>query len=1035
MRARLTESRNDSGVAVTHPESRMASQLLIGLMATAMLLMALFAVAFAPGKAAAAVDPTGCTANLTYDPTIRTFEEVTGKQLGAGGTGTSSRSSTATLYQYLDAVVADTATNPRVRVIKQSLGTTELGRDFPMVIVGTPENIANLDAGRNDAAFWRGVRNGDISSTEALGQIDKRPAFGFITGTPHGTEPAGGDAIMRMLYELSARTDCANMRRLSALDHFLMPARNPDGRDNSVRTSAWTFDHNRDAGTRTQSESKIAFEGSNPYPSVYYIDAHQQSSGYFFPPNEDPVHAEISSASLDLINDTIGVALQDKFNDQSHAYRNYYSYDLFAPIYGDSVPSLMWGGAGMTFEKGTNELYSKQVYDHYLAMDETVNVVTRDKQRIMTEWVLQWEEAEAQGERCELEQNTLVSPLHIDDPIVSQPDVDVCGYYYLPDNHPGDTAKFLRELQEVDVEVYSLDEPTVVDGAHEIGPDGEADGVTLPAGTLWIPLAQTQKHWIQAVLGEDPFVPFYFFYDSGQWSYSHTWGMSGGNGLLRKPMPNSAPMTLVDEVHFGGVTNPTKPVLAFKTDSSEGLALAVDLLSEGVTVHRGKDAFTAGGRSFPTGTALVDASTLGGTDIAALAADRDSPVTGLDNYPVAHYDLGGVPKIGVYTNNAAVPATPISDIQGQCTNSAYCLPLFGLTQKLGFAPSNNSDPRTPIIIPVTSTDINSSATWLKDQGFTAFYSSSNITNATALLNLQDFVNDGGNFVGYGSSMLTSARSAGMTNVNSQATNTAPFNDQCPISSSSLQTPGANFPVEISTETPVGWGFDNGGSMFRNNAGLVINPATLPGNGTTIPDAQVVYQYPDPLVSYGYTCNATGTGELAGRPSLVTQEFGAGSVTVLEQDPYYRSWLPQQERVALNAMIVPNGPELAATLPAAPSSDKVVEAADTPIAEKNLRDVKVRKAIVTYDKTKTLRIGVQKGKNNRKAKVLRKAIAKKVPKKVKKKAKWVKTKKRVSFTLKKGKALDHEVMPVWVHKVEDFLANRKVRASVWEVTKE
>lgn len=989
----------------------------------------------APSVAEAAVDPDECTPTVSYDPSIRTFQQVTGKQLGAGGTGTSSRSDTATLYQYLDAVVADTTNNPRVKVIKKSLGTTELGRDFPMVIVGTPENIDNLDAGRNDAAFWRGVRNGDIPPAAALTQIDKRPAFGFITGTPHGTEAAGGDAIMRMLYELTARTDCANLRRLEALDHFLIPTRNPDGRDNNVRTSAWAFDHNRDVGTRTQSESKIAFFGSNPYPSVYYIDAHQQSSGYFFPPNEDPVHAEISSASLDLINKTIGPAIQKKFNDQSLAYRNYNTYDLFAPIYGDSVPSLMWGGAGMTFEKGTNELYSKQVYDHYLAMDETVNVVTRDKKRIMTEWIKQWEEAKEEGENCELEQNELVSPLHVNDPIVQQPDVAVCGYYYLPDNHDGDVAELLRELQQVDVKVYELTEDTTVNGAHEIGPDGEMDGYTLPAGTLYIPMGQTQKHWIQAVLGEDPFVPFYFFYDSGQWSYSHTWGMSGGNGLLREPMPEGTPMQLVDDVHFGGITDANKPVIAFKTDSSKGLALAVDLMAKGVTVYRGKDAFTSGGRSFPTGTAMVDASTLGSVDIEELAEHRDSPLTGLDSYPVAHYDMGDIPKIGVYTGTATVPGTPISTPQGQCSSTTYCYPLFGLTQKLDFAPKTNTDTDPKIVFPVTSTDLGSSSTWLKDNGFTAFYASSSITNTTALSDLLDFVNNGGNYVGFGTGMVSTARSAGLTNVNSVATNAAPFNNSCPINSASLQTPGANFPVEIDTSTPLGWGFDNGGSYFRNTAGLVFNPSTLAGSGP-IPDAKAVYTYPTPMVSYGYTCNATGPGQLEGRPALVYQEFGNGSVSIFEQDPYYRSWLPQQERAALNALLVPNGPELAATLPAAPGAVKVVAPADKPVPASSEPKVALRSAVVSYDPNRTLEISVAGGKKSRKAKVLVKAVRKAgIPKKTSKKIKWIKGRKKTGIRIRNGRALDHETMPLWMHRIENYMAKRKVRASVWEVTRQ
>ncbi len=45
--------------------------------------------------------------------------------------------------------------------------------------------------------------------------------------TPHGSEPAAGEAISRVLYELTARTDCANVQRLEALDNFLMPVTQP----------------------------------------------------------------------------------------------------------------------------------------------------------------------------------------------------------------------------------------------------------------------------------------------------------------------------------------------------------------------------------------------------------------------------------------------------------------------------------------------------------------------------------------------------------------------------------------------------------------------------------------------------------------------------------------------------------------------------------------------------------------------------------------------------------------------------------------
>ena len=38
------------------------------------------------------------------------------------------------------------------------------------------------------------------------------------------------------MYELLARTDCENARRLKNLDVFYQPVRNPDGRDGVTRT-------------------------------------------------------------------------------------------------------------------------------------------------------------------------------------------------------------------------------------------------------------------------------------------------------------------------------------------------------------------------------------------------------------------------------------------------------------------------------------------------------------------------------------------------------------------------------------------------------------------------------------------------------------------------------------------------------------------------------------------------------------------------------------------------------------------------------
>ena len=158
---------------------------------------------------------------------------------------------------------------------------------------------------------------------------------------------------------------------------FIQPVTAPDDRDHNVRTLAWGFDPNRDRGVAAMPENRALLTSTATYPGLFFIDAHQQSSGYFFPPNEDAALNEISHFALDLINDVIGPGIQQSFNDQSGQYRNYNTYDLFVPEYGDTVPALIMGSAGMTYEKGTNESYGKQVYDHYLAMDTTVNEIAR----------------------------------------------------------------------------------------------------------------------------------------------------------------------------------------------------------------------------------------------------------------------------------------------------------------------------------------------------------------------------------------------------------------------------------------------------------------------------------------------------------------------------------------------------------------------------------------------------------------------------------------------------------------------------------
>jgi hypothetical protein len=980
------------------------------------LALAALGILAAAAPAAAYVDPPGCTQEVQYDAGVPTFEQVVGVPLGAGGTGSTSRRLTADIYKYFDVMVDYTADHARVKVIRKSFGTSVLGQDLRFYVVSSRENIDNLDDGRRDGPFWEGIKDGSVSEADGLAAVHTRPALGWITATPHGGEAAAAEAISRMLYELTARTDCWNLRRLDAMDLFLMPVRNPDGRDappGGVRTSSWAFDHNRDFGTQNQVENGAFLPLLKRYPGLFFIDAHQQATGYFVPPNEDPVHHEVSGFSLDFIQNKIGPALQQKFNDQSSSYRNYNTYDLFVPEYGDSVPSLLSGAAGMTFEKGTSEVYGKQVYDHYLAIDETVNVTVRDKASILADWTAQWQEAVDQGAACELQPNKLVSPLR---PTIEREvpaDLRICGYFYRPDNHAGDAAELIRHMQRQGVHVYRFDAAAALQGVHEFGEDG-SPGRTLPAGTLYMPMNQPLKHWIQAVLGEDPYQPLNLFYDVAQWSYSLQRGQSG-NGYLTQ-QPAGVPMTAIADPAFGSAPAAAHPVYAFDTDSMRGLALVTELLDAGVTVYRGRDPFDAAGKHFETGAALVDGSSLtaAGVDLAALAAKRQTPVSGLADYPVARYEMTE-PKIGLYTGGATEPNNPLrpaagSTHPGHCgvptsaVNTTYCQALFTLTQKIDLPPS--------MVSPISSGDL--AAGKLLTDGYTALINpSSAITlpaGATALQALQAWVNQGGRYVGQLTGGTTTARNAGLTTLNTSAI-------------AGLSTPGSFFSATFDTTNPVAWGFDNGGFIYREStADPVYDTATLAGNGTSIPQADAAVGYADPLKSFGFAGNALGPGQLPGRPAVVDQPFGAGHAVLFGFDSFYRAWRESDERLVLNAVLYPDGPVQGASARRAPAP--AAAAAPEPLPRGALPAVRERSVAAVDRSERHVKIKVAR----RDGPKLRRAVkAAKLPKQLRRKIHWRTTRRAVTLVVRRTRTQSNEhERSAWVGRITSRLKRQDVR---------
>jgi hypothetical protein len=471
-------------------------------------------------------------------------------------------------------------------------------------------------------------------------------------------------------------------------------------------------------------------------------------------------------------------------------------------------------------------------------------------------------------------------------------------------------------------------------------------------------------------------------------------------------------MTEIHGTNYGTVPE-SSPVYAFNTDSARGLALAVDLLDKGVNVYRGVQPFTAGGKQFYTGAALVDRDSLAAAPagtLAALAAARQTPVTGLPGFPVQHRQLS-VPKIGLYTGTASVPSNPLFPQGGTryCGQNSFCEALHDLGVKLNLPIAR--------IVPVTSDDL--LADKLSTENFTAFINAgSNIAVTTGTppvltptgTNLQKFILNGGNYIGVNNNGASAARGVNATKLNTTSTTQLP-------ELANLITPGSTFDATFDTSNPVAWGFDLGGWIYRDASGNSVF------DNTTLDTATAVVRYGNtPDEKYGYE---TRGDLLNGRPAVVDSPSGQGHAVMIGFNPFYRSWKEQDERLVLNAALYPKGPALE---PSAPTEKTAAPAAAAP-------DIKAA-TVAPGEPTKAGRVAVRESPStdrNLKIQVKRadgaklKAAVKaaNLSKSIKRKLKYTTTKSTVTLTIKGVRTSDEHARKAWVSRLKNGLDRRKV----------
>lgn len=804
----------------------------------------------AGGGMAAVAMLAGPRAAFARDEAVPTISDTLGFEIG------SREATVEEIVRYLGAVAA---ASPRVAM--RTLPTRSIhGRPLAYAIVSHPRNLARLSS---IARRTRRLRKRPVGPAAAERAARRLPAFVNAFANVHGNEPSGADALLQILYDLASRTDEANERRLRRLVLVMLPSQNPDGRDENYRTNARGFDLNRDWFAKTQPETPEKVRLYSRYPPILGLDLHEQflnaPDSFFFPPNADPIHHEVSRSGLRSLNEVFSPAVAAAFDEAGYSYEHYAGYDVFAPIYGDTVPEQAYGAAGMLFEMENENVYPAKFARMYLAAEAALDAAAANKTKLLAAWAKQWRNARNEGRRGKLLPNIAQEP---GDTAIPLPAERIYGYAFRPRRHRADLLHLVDRLRGYDIELHVTEAPARLSRLREFGSE-RFRAATLPAGSILVSAGQPMKRFVHTLLEDDPHAAVHAFYDVAGWSNPALMNLSGGAiGEPLEPL-RDAGLRRVRRRRDLQSTPGRAGAYAFKLDSAQAQAGAFALLADGVSVERARngDAIVGGAAR----SALLGAARRFGLEPRELGK-RPADTTALRRPRVAQIHDTLSDELQYYFARSSGFAEWLLRVR------------FGLDVDLIYAGDVDagaleSGGYDALVCP------NGFQTVIPG-GFQNVDLSSPAAGVTAvgLLNLQRFVAGGGTYIGYLQQGISLAQAAGIGGGVAVAT-----------ASSDYVVPGSPFAVEVVGDDAATLGLGKTSYVFN------VRDPVMSGGETTL------LRYPDQVRSLGY---AEGIDRLAGTIAATTAAIESGRSYVMSFDPAYRGWVEATQRLVGNALLTP-----------------------------------------------------------------------------------------------------------------------------------
>ncbi len=554
-----------------------------------------------------------------YDPAVPTLEQVVGH-------GFRERITTPEqIVRYFEAL--HEAAPERTRLIRYAQSWE--GRPLVVMVVGSPERIANLDSIQADMDRLADPRG--LSDADAERLLAELPVVTMILHGIHGNEISSNGAAMAEAYHLLAARGDADVGLVLRESLVLIdPMENPDGRNrfvyqNGIAEARWPdadtwsaehdepwpggrgnhylFDLNRDLFIQSQPETRGKAAVMLEFHPQVVADLHEMSgnSTYFFPPTAPPANPWFTERQIELM-DVFGQANAAAFDQRGFAYFNRDTYDLFYPGYVDMWP-MAHGALGMTYEQaspralvlrredGDVMTYGDGVTHHFTAAAQTMVTAARNRERILRDW-LAFRRDGIRGQQG--------GPAE----------------YVLTSHDPGLSERLARLLVRNGVEVFQAS-----------GPVRLGERTIAAEGAYIVPLTQPESRMARILL--DPDVPMDEafirrqvqrranrqrdeIYDVTAWSQSLLWDVEA-LPAARATGARGAPVTA--DAPEAPLSLPAATVGYLLPWGSEAAATVAEALREGIRVRSSGGDFTLGDRKYGIGTAIVRVSD-NGPDLA-----------------------------------------------------------------------------------------------------------------------------------------------------------------------------------------------------------------------------------------------------------------------------------------------------------------------------------------------------------------------------------------------------------------------------------